>query len=236
MTHLIEFWHEPNHVKAVQTTNSLSHHQAFDVHPNQSNPDLIDLLVESFDLPHVPCFLQQVHGNQIIEYTQQPKRQLIHQADACFTRSSHVVCAVLTADCLPVLLTDSVGSFVAAVHCGWRSLFANILTETLKKVNSQHQVLAWLGPHIQQPQYEVDEHFVVNFLKQHPQSHQAFTPIKSGRSQASLSVMARIQLLEMGVTQIETADQCTFLDPNHYSWRQNNTANRMASMLWMTTK
>ena len=236
MTHLIEHWHKPAHVKAVQTTNSLSHHQAFDMHPKQSDPSLINLLVEDFALPHAPFFLQQVHGNQIIEYTQQPQHQLTHQADACFTRCSDVVCAVLTADCLPVLLTDSVGSFVAAVHCGWRSLFADILTETIKRINSQHPVLAWLGPHIQQPQYEVDEHFVVNFLKKHPQSHQAFTPIKSGKSQASLSVMARIQLQELGVTQVETTNQCTLLDPNQYSWRENNTTHRMASMLWITTK
>lgn len=236
MTHWIEHWQRPRHVMAIQTTNTLAQNQWFDIHPNQSKPELINLLVEGFNLPHVPQFLQQVHGNQIIEYSKQAESQLSYQADACFTRSKDVICAVMTADCLPVLLTDNAGSFVAAVHCGWRSLDANILKETLNKINSEHQILAWFGPCIQPMQYEVDESFVKNYLKQHPNSHPAFTAINTGKSFSDLHAMASIQLNALGVKRIEAANQCTFLQPNYYSWRQNNTNKRMASMLWLTGK
>ena len=236
MTHWIEHWQRPAHVKAIQTTNSLAQHQAFDIHPNHSKANLINQLVTDFSLPHVPIFLQQIHGNQITEYRQQPESQLAIQADACFTRCQNVICAVLSADCLPVLLTDSAGSFVAAVHCGWRSLFADILRETLIKVNSEHQIMAWLGPCIQQAQYQVDDSLVNNYLAKHPNSHPAFSQIRAGKSFANLYSLARIQLNGLGVKHIETANQCTFLNPNYYSWRQNNTTKRMASMLWLSAK
>jgi YfiH family protein len=236
MTHLIEHWYQPDHVKAIQTTNKLNQHQNFDIHPNHADAKLINQLIDSFNLPHQPHFMRQVHHNRVIEYINQPESQLSVQADACFTRQPSVICAVMTADCLPVLLTDSAGSFVAAVHCGWRSLYANILSETINKINSEHPITAWLGPCIQQPQYQVDEAFVINYLKQQPNSQQAFTPVKQGKSLASLNAMAQIQLHELGVKHIQTANQCTFLRPDYYSWRQNKTAKRMATMLWMTAK
>ena len=233
MTHWIEQWHRPAHVMAIQTTNSIAQHPSFDVHPKLSKPELIKQLAAEFDLPHAPKFLQQVHGNQVVEYTQQPDSQMTRPADACFTRSKNVICAVMTADCLPVLLTDIAGSFVAAVHCGWRSLYASILRETLKSINSEDQIFAWFGPCIQAKQYQVDESFVINYLKQHPNSHSAFTTIKAGKSFADLYAMASIQLNALGVKRIEAANQCTFLDPNYYSWRQNNSPKRMASMVWL---
>lgn len=236
MTHCIESWQQPTPVKAIQTTRVFKQHLAFDMHPKQSNPKFIQQLVTEFGLPHPPVFLQQVHSNRVIEYSQQPDAQSAQQADACFTRQKDVVCAVLAADCLPVLLTDTAGSFVAAVHCGWRGLYADILSHTLKQINPQHQVLAWLGPCIQQPQYEVDESFVNKYLIQQPNSRSAFTAIKAGKSQACLVTMARIQLNTLNVKHIETANQCTYLSPNLYSWRQNNTSKRQASLLWLSTK
>ena len=233
MTHLIKCCQYPVQVKAIQTTNSLAEHKPFDIHPKQSKPELINQLVRDFNLPHQPIFLQQVHENQVIEYTEKPVAQLQHQADACFTRHTGIVCAVMTADCLPVLLTDTAGTFVAAVHCGWRSLYAEILTKTLQSIKSPHSILAWFGPYIHQPQYEVDKAFVEQYLKKQPDSKQAFTAIKAGKSFANLSVMAQIQLNASGVNRIQHHNQCTFLNTNYYSWRENNTIQRMASMIWL---
>lgn len=175
-----------------------------------------------------------MHGNQVLEYTEQPKSQLVQQADACFTRKRGVICSVMTADCLPVLLTDKLGTFVAAIHCGWRSLYAGILKKTVNQINSKHPLLAWFGPCIQQLQYEVDEPFIDHYLKKHPNSNTAFSDIKAGKSSANLYLMAQIQLNELDIQLIDTTNQCTFLCSNYYSWRQNNTTKRMASLIWLS--
>ncbi|MEZ5470578.1 MAG: peptidoglycan editing factor PgeF [Marinicella sp.] len=229
---MIETWQKPSCVHALQTTCFLDN-ESFDIHPQYANPNQLNSLCRQFSLPHAPIFLQQVHQATVIEYKQIPSIDFQFKADACFTRQPGIVCAVMTADCLPVLLTDSAGSFVAAVHCGWRSLFHNILPETLELINPNHDVFVWLGPCIQQPQYEVDESFVNNYLKHHPDAHTAFTPIVAGKSQASLYQMATIQLRKLGIKNISQSNECTFLDDRYYSWRANETHQRMASMLWL---
>ncbi len=236
MTYLIENWQQPTQIRAIQTTSCLAQHQSFDLQPKQSKPELIKQFITDFNLPHEPIFLQQVHGNQIVEYTQIPKIQMAHQADACFTRKSQVICTIMTADCLPVLLTDTIGSFVAAVHCGWRSLYANILQKTLHKIKPDNPVLAWFGPYIQQLQYQVDEDFVAHYLKKHPNSQPAFTPIYAGKSYADLNTLAQIQLIESGVTRITSCNLCTYSLNDYYSWRQNNTHKRMASLIWLDSQ
>ncbi len=233
MTHLIEQWQCPENVVAVQTSQSLISEQNFSVHPSHASPSQILALTESFGLPHQPSFLHQVHGNEIAEYHQPPIGQMHTKADACFTRKTDVICAVMTADCLPVLMTDIKGTFIAAVHCGWRSLFANILQDTLTAIKPDHQVLAWFGPCIQPAQYEVGDEFVEHYLAKHPDSHTAFITTSSGKIHADLSAMATQQLSQAGVTNIEQDGHCTYLSTAYHSWRQNQTAKRMATMAWL---
>ncbi len=233
MTHLIEQWHRPANVFALQTTQSLDSFNHFSVHPSDANPDLMKLLVDNFQLPHEPMFLHQVHENNIVEYHSRPGKQMQIQADACFTRQPDVICAIMTADCLPVLLTDAKGSFIAAIHCGWRSLYANILEETMSTINPSAEVLAWFGPCIQQAQYEVGEDFVEHYVKKHPESKPAFTLNAGGKSLADLTLLATSQLQQAGVCQIEKDPRCTFLDPDFHSWRQDQTTMRMATMAWL---
>jgi len=233
MTHLIEQWQRPANVVAVQTTQSLNSHNHFSVHPSESKPPLIKQLMLNFDMPHEPMFLHQVHDNNIVEYHCQPEMQMQIQADACFTRLPNVICAIMTADCLPVLLTDTKGSFIAAIHCGWRSLYANILLKTLSTISPSHDVLAWLGPCIQQAQYEVGADFVDRYVNKHPETRHAFTPVAGGKSLADLNLLATSQLKQAGVQYIEKDLRCTLLDPDFYSWRQNQTTSRMATLAWL---
>jgi YfiH family protein len=139
----------------------------------------------------------------------------------------------MTADCLPVLLTDDQGSFVAAVHCGWRSLYAGILSQVMATVASEHQVLAWLGPCIQQPQYEVTTEFRDHYLQQHPDSADAFTTPVKEHCHASLTVMARRQLLTLNIKHISQDERCTFNNHRLYSWRRDQTTRRLASLIWI---
>lgn len=233
MTHLIDNWQKPAHVHALQTSRVLNQTK-FDIHPNHSNTNQIKQLQKKFELPHAPHFLQQVHSNQIIEYKTPAQSSFQFQADACFSRAKDVVCAIMTADCLPVLLTDTAGSFIAAVHCGWRSLHANILNQTIKRINTESEILAWFGPCIQQAQYEVGADFVDNYLQHHSTAANAFTPIIKGKSLASLYMLAEQQLTQCGVKNISSSGECTFLDTNYYSWRANQTEHRMATMIWLS--
>ena len=234
MTYLINNWLQPKQVIGLQSTESLLNLSHFDIHPNHSNSAAINQLINHYKLPHEPKFLHQVHGNHVVEYEETPKDQLIIQADACFTRTPDVICAVMTADCLPVLITDTAGSFVAAVHCGWRSLYSNILAKTIQAIQPKHDVLVWFGPCIQVKQYEVDQSFVINYLNHHPDAASAFTPVINNKIHANLNRMAQIQLHKLGITQIVMNNECTYLDDRYYSWRQNKTIKRMASMTWIT--
>ncbi|WP_223787023.1 peptidoglycan editing factor PgeF [Marinicella meishanensis] len=234
MTDLIEPWSRPAHVAALQTTRTWQQNPNFSAHPKHSQASDLQRLVEQFALPHEPRYLHQVHGHQVIEYSQPQQQSLAIQADACFTREYGVVCAVMTADCLPVLLTDTEGSFVAAVHCGWRSLYAQILTNTLAQIQPPADVLAWLGPCIQRPQYQVDLDFVAHFLQRHPHAEAAFDPPDSlGKCRADLVALARMELQALGVRQITQDPTCTFLSPKHHSWRRDQAPERMASLIWL---
>ncbi len=233
MTHLINQWQRPAHVAAIQTSRVFLQQRCFDIHPNHSSTAEVDSLVEEFKLPHTPIFMHQTHHNKIIEYIEPPKNHLTTQADACFTRTPNVICAVMTADCLPVLMTDTEGSFVAAIHCGWRSLYANILSETIAAINPKKDVLVWFGPCIQQQKYEVDNAFVTNYLKRHPGSSKAFTAIINHKSHANLYQMAEIQLNKLGIEHINQSNECTYLNDQYFSWRENATPHRMSSMVWI---
>jgi len=233
MTHLITDWPVPHRVHALQTTNRCGSDTAFDVHPTH-NPQLNQQLVQAgFKLPAPVRMLKQVHGDRVVEYHDTPNKDFQYNADACFTRQPGVVCAVMTADCLPVLLTDVEAGFVAAVHCGWRSLYAGILSRVIAAIQPDHQVLAWLGPCIQQPQYEVTTEFRDLYLAQHPTAVDAFTTAVDGHCHASLTAMARQQLSALQITRVSQDSRCTYKDPDLYSWRRNQPPQRLASMIWL---
>ena len=235
MTHLLKQWQRPPAVVALQTTNQLGHHTGYDVHPANRDPQWYAQMSAHFALPHAPKFLQQVHGADVIEWHKPPAADFLQQADACFTRADNVICAIMTADCLPILLTDSQASFVAAIHGGWRSLAAGIIDKTLATINPVSPVLAWLGPCIQTAQYEVGEDFVENYLSQHPLAESAFTPVVDGKSHASLQTMATLQLKQHGILAIQQDPDCTYLQPKYHSWRENQTHARMATLIWNNT-
>ncbi|MFC3193175.1 peptidoglycan editing factor PgeF [Marinicella sediminis] len=233
MTHPITQWHRPSVVNAIQTTRRSAQTLDFDAHPS-SNQDIRPLLsAVDIELPQPVFFLQQVHGAEVVEYMHPPQAHFVQTADACFTRQPGIICAIMTADCLPVLLTDEAGSFVAAVHCGWRSLYAGILQQLIKTIQPRAEVLAWLGPCIQQPNYEVDGAFMKNYLKTHPDASSAFTPVQNDHCYASLPIMAIRQLNALGISLIDQDGRCTYSDDQLYSWRRDNTPQRMASLIWL---
>lgn len=187
------------------------------------------------NVPHKPVFMQQVHGNKVVEYNHIPKQHGLVKADACFTREKNILCAILSADCLPVLIADTKSSVVAATHCGWRGLFADILENTIAKLSVDNStLLCWLGPCISYKPYRVDEHFRMKFVKKNKDFAHCFYLDKKKNWHADLKKIAVTQLEALGVTQITQSPYCTYDNKNlFFSYRRDGETGRMASMIWL---
>lgn len=182
-------------------------------------------------LPAEPCWLNQVHGTRVVAAEHAEPNT---DADACFSRSPNLVCAVLTADCLPVLLCAEDGSVVAAAHAGWRGLAAGVLEATVAAMNiPPKKLLAWLGPAIGATAFEVGDEVRAVFCRHDSRAEQAFMANGSGKWLCDLYLLARQRLAAMGVTRVSGGDLCTFSDARRfYSYRRDGVTGRMAALIW----
>ena len=195
---------------------------------NQNRKQLrIDL-----ELPTEPCWLQQVHGTQVINAGLSVEGL---EADGSFALRPGVVCAVMTADCLPVLLTDREGTRVAALHAGWRGLASGILEQGMEVLGiSPEQLLAYLGPAIGPRAFEVGNEVRQAFFDHDPKAAEAFKPAGPGKWMADIYLLARQRLNARGLENIHGGQRCTFLEEaDFFSYRRDRTCGRMASLIWI---
>ena len=183
-------------------------------------------------LPANPQWLRQVHGTTVVEAGDGDEYP---EADAAFARRPRAVCAVLTADCLPVLLCDEAGTVVAAAHAGWRGLCSGVIEQTLRAMDRpEAALLAYLGPAIGTGAYEVGDEVRQAFVAADPESADSFAPGKPGKFYADLYALARRRLARSGVTRIYGGGFCTYTERERfYSYRRDGTTGRMASLIWM---
>ncbi|WP_201778306.1 peptidoglycan editing factor PgeF [Thalassomonas viridans] len=176
-------------------------------------------------------WLEQVHGNTVAEVLRHNEHPLV--ADAAITRNPEITLAVMTADCLPVLLTCAEGREVAAVHAGWRPLQAGIIAGTLEKMHSPNKGLyAWLGPCISERAFEVGAEVRQAFVEQDAMFDVAFKPSGQGKYLGNLPLIARLQLSSLGVKHIHAVDHCTYaMQQRYYSYRRDGTTGRMAALI-----
>jgi YfiH family protein len=190
-------------------------------------------------LPSEPLWLSQVHGRTVVDAgriaKQQPDRVI--EADAAYTNEVGVICAVLTADCLPVLLCDRQATRVAAIHAGWRGLAAGIIEGTLDALQFPgEQLLAWLGPAIGPDAYEVGEEVRDAFVRHQPEAVTAFRPSRPKHWWMDIYQLARQRLQRRGVSAISGGNHCTWQEAdNFYSYRRDGVTGRMASVIWIET-
>jgi hypothetical protein len=182
-------------------------------------------------LPQEPRWLRQVHGSRVVvadEVTAPP------EADASVARQPGTVCAIMIADCLPVLLTDRAGSTVAAAHAGWRGLAAGIVENTVRTMAvPAADTLAYLGPSIGPAAFEVGAEVREAFVAAHDEAESAFTPYRPGKWLASLPLLTRQALVRAGVLRIHGDVQCTYSNPQRFfSYRRNRDTGRMAALIW----
>ena len=176
-------------------------------------------------------WLEQVHGNTVAEISRITKENII--ADAMVTREKNIALAIMTADCLPILLASKQGDEIAAIHGGWRPLAANIITNTLHKMQTKaDDIYAWLGPCIGKDAFEVGSEVRKAFIEQRDIFSQAFCKQENGKYLANLHKIASLQLNQLGIKHISTLSECTYSEPEkYYSYRKNPTTGRMATVI-----
>lgn len=191
---------------------------------------------DALELPGEPAWLRQVHGTAIVDAGAAGARPA---ADAAWTSAPRVVCAVLTADCLPVLFCNRAGTHVAAAHAGWRGLAAGVLESTVGWLAADgaapDSLLAWLGPAIGPASYEVGAEVRDAFLRADPDADVAFRPARPHHWFLDLYGAARLRLRRAGVTNVSGGDYCTLAEPERFfSHRRDGVTGRQATLIWLT--
>lgn len=187
-------------------------------------------------LPHEPQWLTQVHGCAVIDASGFHPSQ-VYEADAAYSNTANTLCAVMTADCLPVLFVDPSGREVAAAHAGWRGLVGGVLEQAVNRFAAAPEtLLAWLGPAIGPASFEVGAEVRGAFLEWSGDCEAAFVGHGKGHWLADIYQLARIRLRKAGVTHIYGGDYCTYSDAERfYSYRRDGETGRMATLIWYDT-
>ncbi len=191
-------------------------------------------LQQALALPASPCWLQQVHGLQVLSF-QQWRPGIA--ADGLWANQGGAVCAVMVADCLPILLRSSDGRCVAALHAGWRGLAAGIVEQFLDDMQALQpgrRWQAWLGPCIGPTAFEVGDEVRTAFVSRWPSALSCFSPHGSGHWLADLQRLAQLQLRAKGVSELWCDRRCTFNNPEQFfSFRRDSRTGRMAALIWL---
>ena len=240
-------WPAPDHVKVVSTTRiggfsqapfdsfNLALHTADDSSRVEQNRAR---LREYFHLPSEPVWLNQVHGAEVISLDEENvDPSVLIDADASFTRRDNQVCAVLTADCLPVFITDTSGSVVAIAHAGWKGLLAGVITATLRRLAIDYRdILVWLGPAIGPDAFVVGDEVKALFAEKGDEYLSAFSAEDdAGFWRCNIYQLARSELANLGIGQVYGGNECTYVDAKRfYSYRRDGeNTGRQAHCIWM---
>jgi YfiH family protein len=235
---IVPDWPAPARVKSLMTTRAggtsgapwtslnLGDHVGDDPARVAANRDRLRV-----ELPNEPGWLKQVHSARAVELGSGEI-----EADASYTREAGRVCAVLTADCLPVLFCDRAGSVVAAAHAGWRGLAGGVLETTVAAMQAPPgDILAWMGAAIGPRAFEVGDDVREAFMAQHPEALAAFVPQGApGKWLADIYRLARIRLNRIGVGAVYGGRRCTYTESDtFFSYRRDGVTGRMASLIWL---
>lgn len=187
-------------------------------------------------LPQPPRWLHQVHGATVIDAAQASAES--PRADASITDGS-TVCAVMVADCMPVLLASTCGRVVGVAHAGWRGLAAGVIQNTVAAMRARQpdaELIAYLGPAIGPSAFEVGGEVLDAMRARLPQADAAFKAAQSpGKYLADLFMLGRQALAQVGVTLVCGGGDCTFSDPQRfYSYRRDRVTGRHVALIWIS--
>jgi YfiH family protein len=231
-------WPAPGHIHAATTLRSggvskgafaslnPATHVGDDAETVRQNRQIIKTML---GLPAEPVWLEQIHSNKAVDAG---KTQSLVQADASYTDEAGVVCAVLTADCLPLLVCNTDGSRIAAIHAGWRGLLSGVIGNTVTAMGNQ-DLLVWLGPAIGPACFEVGAEVREAFIEKSVEFAAAFNDRGNGKWLADIYQLARSDLAALGIDRIYGGNLCTVTDHERfYSYRRDKETGRMATLIW----
>lgn len=246
-------WNAPKNVKTLITTrvggfstgNYGTFNLAFHVEDNLEIVEKNRQILSQY-LPGNPYWLNQIHSNIAVDLDD--SQSLAHvtvsgniNADASFTTIKNTVCTVMTADCLPIFLTDTSGRFVAAIHAGWKGLYNEIIKNTIELILNKTKIdikniIAYIGTAICQKHYEVNHELFDKFTALNKDNEQFFSHKPNHKFNCNLAGIAQMQLKNTGVLNTNTflSKQCTFCDSElFYSYRKQSITGRFASYIWL---
>jgi polyphenol oxidase len=246
-------WEAPRQIKAMITNRhggfsqppfdslNLGLHVGDDPATVRKNRDALRAV-----LPNEPVWLNQVHGTQVIDADASKESKGacsdVPSADASVTTTPGRVLAIMTADCLPVLLASRDGKVVGAAHAGWRGLAAGVIEQTVALMRSkqiqqsqtQIEILAYLGPAIGPHAFEVGSEVRDIFMAQDPASAACFEQLQEkGKYLADIYGLACLRLNALGIEHIEGGGECTLQNPDYFSYRRDQQTGRMGSFIWI---
>ena len=188
-------------------------------------------LIEHLALPSPPSWLRQVHGTGVATFDSPNAEE--PEADASFTRSAGTVLAILTADCLPILIAADDGSAIVAAHAGWRGLAAGVIEASVACFDDPSSVSAWIGPGIGARSYEVGDEVRTAFVDHDAGAAAAFAPTRPDHWHCDLAALARRRLDALGIARVFGGNIDTHGDPRFYSYRRDGRTGRFASLVWI---
>jgi YfiH family protein len=191
-------------------------------------------------LPNTPVWLNQVHGCEVFDADNWDGCQT-PTADAAVTTKANQVLAIMTADCLPILLTSNCGSVIGAVHAGWRGLGSGVIEKTIEAMQSKiialnlhANIQAYFGAAIGPKSFEVGEEVRSIFVEHDPQVSKLFiSSERAGKYMADIYGLARNRLNAMEIYEIDGGQECTYKNMNFFSYRRDHVTGRMASLIWI---
>lgn len=236
-------WPAPENVKTFTTfrTGGVSHGPFASLnlatHVGDDSPSVCEnrlRLSRLLALPVDPVWLNQVHGNSVINVADCAAHPI---ADAAIAFGPGRVCAVMTADCLPVAFATKDGDGpIAIAHAGWRGLVGGVLPNTLNRMGvPADRVIAWLGPAICSRHYEVDLSVLAAFRSAgFDIGPPWFEPSGPEHWYCDLSALADQQLRHLEVAQVFASGRCTYGDAGRfYSYRRDGKrTGRTATLIW----
>ncbi|MDH5185300.1 MAG: peptidoglycan editing factor PgeF [Gammaproteobacteria bacterium] len=238
---LLPDWPAPPQVRALMTTRlggvslppyasmNLATHVGDNIdHVKQNRQRLRQIL----DLSLEPLWLNQIHGTHIVDVASATETC---DADGSFARGVQRPCVVMTADCLPLLICDSQGTQVAAVHAGWRGLLNGAVEAAIVRFDAPvEELLVWMGVAIGPEYFEVGDEVREAFLLRDPNAGEAFVATSAGKWLANIYLLARLRLASLGITAVYGAEGCSYADERlFFSYRRQRDCGRMAALIWI---
>ncbi|MCE3268246.1 MAG: hypothetical protein K0R49_498 [Burkholderiales bacterium] len=239
-------WNAPARVKSLITTRlggvSVYPFDTFNLGTHVG--DNLDSVLQNRQIlagfvPSKPFWLNQTHSDKAICIDNiSPDNDISLDYDASFTYKKNQVCVAMSADCIPVLLTDKNGSFAAAIHAGWRGVENNIICKTISTIDIPGaNILAYIAPAICKEHFEVGPEVFDMFILQDKNYKYFFKKNISDKFQCDLSAIAKQQLLKLGLLEqnIYLSEMCTYCRSElFFSYRRNGITGRMASLIWLS--